>query len=271
MKKKISFGFNKVKLNEGKRIKFAHNKINALKDNDEGIGFYNQNQPPKTSYANSSISNQIKESIIPNSTHFRRIESTALEQAMESLGTRFTFNPDLNNIVVHKEDNENKKYAGRNNIPDGSKKMIQDHINEYRKIHNKLIDNQLENYISEQHKKNPIFLEGEKKFQYLKEEEDFRPMTSAFNDPNIKQIIMEKETPFEKPKSAYQVKRNFKHQQEGGCNSKIERPESRYKKESLCAPLSKEREKSPDYKVPIEKMDYDTYKKSNAILPSCWN
>jgi len=270
MGKKISFGFNMVKLNEGKRIRFAHNKINPHKDND-GIGFYNQNQPPKTSYANSSISHQIKESIIPNSTHFRRIESSALEKAMESLGTRYTFNSDLNNIVAHKEDNENKKGVARINIPDGSKKMIQDHINEYRKIHNKLIDNQIENCISDPHKKNPTLMGGEKKCKYLIEDDDFRPMTSAFNDQNIKQIILEKEATYEKPKSAFQGKRNFKHQQEEGYNSKVERPESRYKKESLCAPLSKERDKSPDYKVPIEKMDYDTYKKNNAVLPSCWN
>lgn len=209
-----------------------------------------------------------------NSHNFKVNEPNALEKAIESIGeNRFTINTEATNYYSYKDDGEFKYKSKRKNIPDCSKKIIQEHINEYRKTHNKIINQQIENYVNDLHRKKPTYVGMERKPQLLNnEDEEFRPMTSALADLNIKQIALEKVMKSEKPKSAYQGKRNIKGQSEQGYNiCKEVRPESRYKKESLCTPLLKERDKSPDYKVPIEKMDYETYKKNNAVLPSCWN
>lgn len=270
-----NYELSKSKVNEMHRYKNTNKEKLINPKENENNAFYNHNQPPKTSYSNKGWGN-CKDSVPFN--HIKIIESSPKGSIIESMMSRFTINPEVYKFgnppsgfkMKSKEENQMRMKYSKKSIPDESNKMIQEHIMEYRKIHNKLIDNQLNNFTNQHFNPNPKFNISNKKQLMDPNPEDFRPMTTAFPS----NIIMPNkgiDSIIEKPKSALQGKRIFNNNSGIDEINKHRRPESRYKKESLCIPLMKDREKSPDYKVPIEKMNYEAYKQQNAVLPSCWD
>lgn len=48
------------------------------------------------------------------------------------------------------------------------------------------------------------------------------------------------------------------------------RPDSRYNQATVCVGLNNNREKSPDYRVPILPMKFSENSQEQAVLPNCW-
>ena len=264
-------GLAKQKFTNQRRLNFIQNKNSQVKEIDN-TPLIKHIHPPKTSYSNNCM--LMPKGQITDCLKLGGYDSTSFEKAIELKASRFTVNSEM---INNENDNSNgmpqiRIRCGKMFIPDCSKKFINDHITEYRKVHNKIIDKQLNYCFKGTDKKDPSELFLIHNQQGISSEKDlnFRPLTSSFQDYKKRMFSNPKEIGIDKPKTAFHNSRKIIGNPAIFDDLKLVRPESRYKKESLCIPLIKEREKSPEFKVPIQKMDYEHYKKNNAILPSCW-